>query len=213
MAHIQPCRASSSANGNSAAIAAGVTRFGASLDFLGIHLDAAHPMATEIRSTILAGLLARIHSLGMSSGGRLLVRNGRTNAVELIALEEAFWYDKLSTHGTPDAHLPVKPEVIAGWRRKLADFTEYRLPEMDKHGIDIQVLSLTSPGIQMQLDTQTAVADARAANNFLATIISDHPGRFQGLAAVPLQDPHQAAQAWSMEPGAGTTGRAGTRCG
>jgi 2,3-dihydroxybenzoate decarboxylase len=113
--------------------------------------------------------------------------------VKLIALEEAFWYDKLSTDGTPLPHLPVKPEVIAGWRRKLADFTEYRLPEMDKHGVDMQVLSLTAPGIQMQPDTRIAVADARAANDFLATVISEHPGRFQGLAAVPLQDPRQAA--------------------
>jgi 2,3-dihydroxybenzoate decarboxylase len=113
--------------------------------------------------------------------------------MKLIALEEAFWYDKLSTDGTPDALVPVKPEVIAGWRRKLPDFTEYRLPDMDKHGIDMQVLSLTAPGIQMQPDTQTAVADARAANDFLATVISEHPGRFQGLAAIPLQDPRQAA--------------------
>jgi 2,3-dihydroxybenzoate decarboxylase len=113
--------------------------------------------------------------------------------VKLIALEEAFWYDKLSTDGTPNAYVPVKPEVIAGWRRKLPDFTEYRLPDMDKHGIDMQVLSLTAPGIQMQPDTQTAVADARTANDFLATVISEHPGRFQGLAAIPLQDPRQAA--------------------
>jgi len=27
----------------------------------------------------------------------------------------------------------------------------------------------------MQPDTQTEVADARAANNFLATVISEHP--------------------------------------
>ena len=51
--------------------------------------------------------------------------------MKLIALEEAFWYDKLSTAGTPDAHIPVKPEVIADWRRRLPDFTEYRLPDMD----------------------------------------------------------------------------------
>jgi 2,3-dihydroxybenzoate decarboxylase len=56
--------------------------------------------------------------------------------VKLVALEEAFWYDKLATDGTPLSRVPVKPEAIAGWRRKLADFTEYRLPEMDKHGID-----------------------------------------------------------------------------
>jgi 2,3-dihydroxybenzoate decarboxylase len=45
----------------------------------------------------------------------------------------------------------------------------------------------------MQPDAQTAVADARAANDFLAIVISEHPGRFLGLAAVPLQDPRQAA--------------------
>jgi 2,3-dihydroxybenzoate decarboxylase len=113
--------------------------------------------------------------------------------VKLIALEEAFWYDKLSTDGTPDALIPVKPERIADWMRRLPDFTEYRLPEMDKHGVDMQVLSLTAPGVQMQPDTQTAVADARTANDFLAAVIGEHPDRFQGLAAVPLQDPLQAA--------------------
>ena len=113
--------------------------------------------------------------------------------MKLIALEEAFWYDKLQTAGSPLRYLPVKPETIADWRRKLVDFTELRLPEMDEHGIDMQVLSLTAPGIQMQPDTQIAVADARAANDFLAEVVREHPGRFQGLAAVPLQDPHQAA--------------------
>ena len=113
--------------------------------------------------------------------------------MKLIALEEAFWYDKLATDGSPLSHLPVRSELIADWQRRLADFTEFRLPEMDRHGVDMQVLSLTSPGIQMQPDPQIAVADARTANDYLAAIISDHPGRFAGLAAVPLQDPEQAA--------------------
>lgn len=113
--------------------------------------------------------------------------------MKLIAIEEAFWYDKLSTAGTPDLHVPVKPEVVADWRRRLADFTEYRIPDMDEHGVDMEVLSLTAPGVQMQPDTQTAVDDARAANNFLASVMSEHPDRFQGLAAVALQDPRQAA--------------------
>lgn len=113
--------------------------------------------------------------------------------MRLIAIEEAFWYDKLTTAGTPDLHIPVKQELIADWRRRLADFTEYRIPDMDKHGVDMEVLSLTAPGVQMQPDTQTAVDDARAANDFLASVTSEHPGRFQGLAAVALQDPRQAA--------------------
>jgi 2,3-dihydroxybenzoate decarboxylase len=64
---------------------------------------------------------------------------------------------------------------------------------MDRHGVDMQVLSLTSPGIQMQPDPEIAVADAVAANDYLSAVIGEHPGRFAGLAAVPLQDPGQAA--------------------
>jgi len=114
--------------------------------------------------------------------------------MKLIALEEAFWYDQLATDGSPLGHVPVKSEVVADWQRRLADFTELRLPEMDEHGVDVQVLSLTSPGIQMQPNARTAAADARAANDYLAAVISDHPERFAGLAAVPLQDPEQAAE-------------------
>jgi 2,3-dihydroxybenzoate decarboxylase len=113
--------------------------------------------------------------------------------MKLIALEEAFWYEELATEGSPITHIPVKTGVLATWRRKLVDFTEFRLPEMDRLGVDMQVLSLTSPGIQMQPDSAIAVADARKANDYLAAVISEYPQRFAGLATVPLQDPPQAA--------------------
>jgi len=126
--------------------------------------------------------------------------------MKLIALEEAFWYDKLATDGSPLGRLPVKSEVTADWQRRLADFTEFRLPEMDRHGIDMQVLSLTSPGIQMQPDPEIAVADARMANDYLAAVIGEHPGRFAGLAAVPLQDPHRAVDELRRALGLGMCG-------
>ena len=78
--------------------------------------------------------------------------------------------------------------MAADWHRKLVDFTEYRLPDMDRNDVHMQVLSLTSPGIQVQPDPDIAVADARTANDFLADIIKEHPQRFAGLAAIPLQD-------------------------
>jgi hypothetical protein len=34
--------------------------------------------------------------------------------VQLIALKEAFWCDKLATDGSPLSPLPVKPKVKAG---------------------------------------------------------------------------------------------------
>jgi 2,3-dihydroxybenzoate decarboxylase len=126
--------------------------------------------------------------------------------MRLVALEEAFWYEKLATKGSPLSHVPVKKALLADWQRKLTDFTEFRLPEMDRHGVDMQVLSLSSPGIQMQPDPEIAVADARTANDYLATIISEYPQRFGGLAAVPLQDPHRAAEELRRAVGLGLCG-------
>jgi hypothetical protein len=45
----------------------------------------------------------------------------------------------------------------------------------------------------MQPDPDIAMADARTANDFPADIIKEHPQRFAGLAAIPLQDPPKAA--------------------
>jgi hypothetical protein len=49
-------------------------------------------------------------------------------------------YDKLSTGGTPDVHIPLKAEVIADWRR-LADFTQYRLSPTGGGGCGLTLLS------------------------------------------------------------------------
>ncbi len=113
--------------------------------------------------------------------------------MKIIALEESFWYEKLATEGSTVSHVRVKSALAADWQRKLVDFTEYRLPDMDRNGVDMQVLSLASPGIQVQPDPDIAVAYARTANDFLADIIEEHPRRFAGLAAITLQDPRKAA--------------------
>jgi 2,3-dihydroxybenzoate decarboxylase len=95
--------------------------------------------------------------------------------MKIIALEESLWYEKLATEGSTVSHVQVKSAVAADWQRRLVDFTEYKLPDMDRNGVDMQVLSLTSPGIQVQPDPDIAVADARRANDFLADIIKEHP--------------------------------------
>ena len=87
--------------------------------------------------------------------------------MKIIALEESFWYEKLATEGSTVAHVRVKSAVAADWQRRLVDFTEHRPPDMDRNGLDMQVRSLTSPGIQVQPDPGIAVADARTANDLL----------------------------------------------
>jgi 2,3-dihydroxybenzoate decarboxylase len=64
---------------------------------------------------------------------------------------------------------------------------------MDAAGVDIQVLSLTSPGLQVDIGPEQAVDNARFANEYLAKAVGEHPDRFRGFAALPLQDPAAAA--------------------
>jgi 2,3-dihydroxybenzoate decarboxylase len=55
--------------------------------------------------------------------------------VKIIALEESFWYEKLATGGSTVVHVRVKSAVAADWQRKLVDFTEYKLPDMDRNSV------------------------------------------------------------------------------
>jgi len=68
-----------------------------------------------------------------------------------------------------------------------------RVAEMDAAGIDVQVLSLNSPGVE-QLDAMEAAALAREANDFVADAAQRYPDRFAGFAAVPIAAPDQAAE-------------------
>jgi uncharacterized protein len=74
---------------------------------------------------------------------------------------------------------------------QLCDLGEKRIAEMDAAGIDMQVLSLTSPGTE-QLDAAAATAMAREANDRVAEAVKVHPTRFAGFASLPTADPQAA---------------------
>jgi uncharacterized protein len=76
---------------------------------------------------------------------------------------------------------------------QLCDLEEGRIADMDAAGIDVQVLSLTSPGVE-QLAATEAVALAREENDRLAEAVRRHPGRFAGFAALPTPAPDTAAE-------------------
>jgi predicted TIM-barrel fold metal-dependent hydrolase len=76
---------------------------------------------------------------------------------------------------------------------QLADIGDKRLADMDAAGIDMQVLSLTSPGAE-QSDAAEAAALAQEANDILADAVKKHPQRFAGLAVMPTAAPDKAAQ-------------------
>ncbi|RYD62599.1 MAG: amidohydrolase [Sphingomonadales bacterium] len=70
-------------------------------------------------------------------------------------------------------------------RRRLEDLEGERLREMDRAGIDVQVLSLTTPGLQSLCEPQ-AIAMSRRINDLTAAAIRRRPDRFQGFATLPL---------------------------
>ncbi len=88
-----------------------------------------------------------------------------------------------------------------GWDReewqstadRLQDTGSARIAEMDAAGIGVAVLSLAAPCIQDEVDATQAVERASAANDALANAVAGYPDRYIGLAALPLQDPMEAA--------------------
>ena len=75
----------------------------------------------------------------------------------------------------------------------LCDIGDKRMAAMDAAGIDMQVLSLTSPGTE-QLDAADAVALTREVNDFLADGVKKNPKRFAGFATLPTAAPDKAAE-------------------
>ena len=135
-----------------------------------------------------------------------------------IAVEEAF----------------ITPEILAAWKEclkrddvepgfakmagallspagrplfeKMLDIGAGRIAHMDKVGVDMQVLSLTSPGVQV-LDAATAIRLAAQSNELLAAAVKAYPTRLAGLTAVAPQDPAVAAK--EIERGARQLGMRG----
>ncbi|MER7796834.1 amidohydrolase family protein [Microbacterium sp. NPDC096154] len=70
---------------------------------------------------------------------------------------------------------------------RITDLGERRIADMDATGIDMQILSLTSPGTQV-LDVETAKWAAQLANDRIGEAVAAHPTRFAGLAAVGFED-------------------------
>ena len=66
---------------------------------------------------------------------------------------------------------------------QLVDVDDGRVAAMDAAGVDVQALSLTSPGVE-QLSLEEAKSFARSTNAALAEAIRRHPTRFFGLAAL-----------------------------
>lgn len=74
---------------------------------------------------------------------------------------------------------------------RLLDLAQDRLALMDETGLDVQVLSLTTPALH---DLGPESVDlAKRSNDALAEVVSRHPARFQAMATLPMSVPEEAA--------------------
>jgi aminocarboxymuconate-semialdehyde decarboxylase len=95
----------------------------------------------------------------------------------------------IDAEGNPVLHYPGDYNIAVRGHRDAA----YRDSVLKEHGVDVQVLSLTTPGTHVE-DPSTAVKLARLVNDGLASIVRGGGGRFAAVATLPLSDPAASAK-------------------
>jgi len=120
-----------------------------------------------------------------------------------IAVEEAFSTPEhmaelkrlVDTH--PDYHpdLVLAKVQVAGspMTQRLLDLEDERIRLMDEAGIDLALLLLTAPGVQMT-EPKAAADLSRRINDGIAETVTRHPDRLAALTVVAPQAPEAAAR-------------------
>ena len=107
-----------------------------------------------------------------------------------IGLEEHFAMQET----VEDSAVFVSAEHFKELTNRLLDIHERRIAEMDRHGMQMMILSLNAPTVQAIGKARDAIDLSRRANDFLADQVARNPKRFQAFAALPMQDPDAAAR-------------------
>lgn len=125
--------------------------------------------------------------------------------MKLIGLEEHFGSPEVvaASHALDPRWQDVVLGRLDGGEigTRLTDLAEQRIAAMDQTGVDVQVLSLTAPGVQ-HLEPAEAVALQTASNDLLAETVRRWPDRFQGFAtlATPTRPPPRASWSARSQP-------------
>ncbi|MBM3527580.1 MAG: amidohydrolase [Alphaproteobacteria bacterium] len=95
---------------------------------------------------------------------------------------------RLAPEPTPDGKTLLRDRgATIAWTRPDMFSVEYRLADMAQKQIDMRVLSVSAPNVY-PFPAAEQVEMARHVNDALALYCRAHPGRFIGLASLPLAD-------------------------
>jgi predicted TIM-barrel fold metal-dependent hydrolase len=113
---------------------------------------------------------------------------------KLIAIEEHFLTPEIRTAWAASA---IGHEGTGAFDRgeietRLDDLGPQRLALMDESGVDVQVLSVTTPALH-NLDPEPSVTLAQQTNDLVAATVAKYPTRFQGFATLPTASPEHVA--------------------
>ena len=78
-------------------------------------------------------------------------------------------------------------------RERIQDLGDRRIADMDATGIDMQILGITCPGVQI-FEPAEGAAMAIDANDQLGEAVAAHPDRYVGLAAIAPQAVHESVR-------------------
>jgi aminocarboxymuconate-semialdehyde decarboxylase len=91
--------------------------------------------------------------------------------------------------GNPRIYYPGDYNIAVPGHRDI----DYREQVLIEHGVDTQVLTLTTPGTHVETPA-TAAKFASLVNDAFATVVQNKRGRFTALPTLPLNDPAASAR-------------------
>lgn len=106
-----------------------------------------------------------------------------------IAFEEHFESPTWQATDNPNNSISHNPSEYYKAMKERLYSADARIADMDRNGVDMFIMSLTQPGIQMITDPAEAVSIAHDMNLWVhENYVKKHPTRFNSFAAVALQD-------------------------
>lgn len=166
--------------------------------------DQERQIVRDVEQVFLAGWVSLQRRWADSKS---IIANRSQSPVRRVAVEEHFVTPEIASQWQAllSAHEEAEPGFNSFYKGffdteagreivgKLLDTGDGRIAIMDAAGIDVQVLSLTAPGVQVFHPSDASLYAARA-NDCAAEVVSRHPTRFRALGAIAPHDAKQAAK-------------------